>query len=174
MALSKSDLIHFSCKINRNCVLKAPLADQRGMVLILAITMLAILSVLGMLALSTTDTELNLSGNFKTSQMAFFSAQRAVEYAMTNGDIFETIGTGEADLETSNHLTNIEAGTGYGLVSAVGNNTITFQAAGVLPPGSGSDPTLFETRYYLIDVTGAGPNNSQARIETQIGRIVPK
>ena len=154
--------------------LTRPLNNQRGVALILSISMLAIMSVLGSMALSTTDTELSLSGNFKTSQMAFFSAQRAVEYAMTNGDIFTVIGDGSVDLESGDHPTNIAAGTGHGLVTAATNNTIAFQSIGMLPPGSGSDPTYFQSSYYLIDVTGDGPNNSQARVETQIGRIVPK
>jgi len=151
-----------------------PLKNQGGVAMILAIAMLAILSILGMMALSTTDTELSLSGNFKTSQMAFYSAQRAVEYAMTNGEIFDSIGTGSVDLESGDHPVNIAAGTGYGLDTAASNNTITYQMTGMLPPGSGSDPTYFEARYYLVDVTGEGPNNSHARVETQIGRIVPK
>lgn len=154
--------------------LQRPVRNQDGIALILAISMLAIMSGLGMMALSTTDTELNLSGNFRTSQMAFFSAQRAVEYAMTNGDIFNVIGTGSVDLESTEHETNIEAGTGFGLDTTASNNTIRHQMTGSLPPGSGSDPTYFESRYYLIDVTGKGPNNSSARVEAQVGRIVPK
>lgn len=153
--------------------LQKPVRNQDGIALILAISMLAIMSVLGMMALSTTDTELNLSGNFRTSQMAFFSAQRAVEYAMTDGDIFNDIGAGSISLGNDPHKTNIAAGTGFG-IDTDATNTVTYQMTGMLPPGSGSDPTYFESRYYLIDVTGQGPNNSEARVETQIGRIVPK
>lgn len=160
-----------------------PLGNQRGIALILAISMLAIMSVLGAMALSTSSTEIGLSGNYRTNQLAFYSAQRAVEYAMTNGDIYNAIGTGSIDLETGNHPTNIAGGTadGRGLFLAASDtddgptdNKVSYQFASSLPPGSGSDPTYFEARYYLINVTGEGPNNSIKAIEAQVGRIVPK
>ncbi|OEU69935.1 MAG: hypothetical protein BA864_12825 [Desulfuromonadales bacterium C00003093] len=160
-----------------------PLNNQRGMALILAISMLAIMSILGAMALSTSSTEVGLSGNYKTTQLAFYSAQRALEYATTNGDIYASIGTGVIDLETGDHPTNIIGGTaeGLGIFEISGDadegpldNKVTHLLTGNLPPGSGSDPTYFEARYYLINVTGEGPRNSIARIESQVGRIVPK
>lgn len=165
-----------------------PLDNQRGMALIMAMSMLAIMSILGAMALSTSSTEVGLSGNYKTTQLAFYSAQRALEYAMTNGDIYASIGTGVIDLESTDaamvtHRTNMIAGSaeGLGLYQMATDaddgpldNKVSFQRAGNLPPGSGSDPTYFSARYYIINVAGEGPNNSVARIESQIGRIVPK
>jgi hypothetical protein len=152
------------------------ITNERGVALVLAMGMLTLMSIIGAMALSTSSTEIGLSGNYKTSQLAFYSAQRAVEYAMTNGDIYSTIGTDSIDLEAGNHPANIAGGTdeAMGLVVDGQDNLVSFQAAGNLPPGSGSDPTYFEARYYLVNVTGQGPNNSVARVEAQIGRIVPK
>lgn len=163
--------------------LKGPVENERGIALVLAMGMLVIMSVIGVMSLSTSSTELGLSGNYKTSQLAFYSAQRAVEYSMTNGDIYSGIGTGDIDLETGDHATNIAGGTdeGMGIYQEPGDtdesaedNKVNFLAAGGLPPGSGSDPTYFEARYYIVNVSGEGPRNSIARVETQIGRIVPK
>lgn len=152
-----------------------PLSNQRGIALVLALSMLTIMSILGAMALSTSTVEVGLSGNYRTSQLAFYSAQRATEYAMTNGAIFATIGTGSIDLNSGDHPTYIRGGTteSLGLKTGV-DNSISHQLTGALPPDTGSDPTYFEARYYLIDVTGEGPNNSVAHVESQIGRIVPK
>jgi hypothetical protein len=51
---------------------------------------------------------------------------------------------------------------------------VQFLNAGALPPGSGTDPTYFQSRYYAISVTGEGPNNSVSRIDAQVARVVPK
>jgi hypothetical protein len=177
-------MMKFLCSgpiLRRGAVLRrlgAPVGNQRGIALVLAMGMLTLMSIIGAMALSTSSTEMGLSGNYKTSQLAFYSTQRAVEYAMTNGDIYAGIGTGSVDLEAGVHPANITGGTdeamGLQPRATPDDNRVAFQAAGNLPPGSGSDPTYFEARYYLVNVTGQGPNNSVARVETQIGRIVPK
>ena len=167
---------------NRICIMKnfyrlrhnsftKPLRNADGFALILAISMLAIMSILGVMALNTADTETGISGNYRTAHTAFVSAERALAYASFNGDILDNLSAGSYDLNADDD--DIEVGTGWGLDTDVAN-TIDFQMAGGLPPGSGSDPTYFEARYYIINVTGVGPNNSRARIESQIGRIVPK
>ncbi len=135
------------------------------------------------MALNTATTEISISGNYRTAQIAFESAQRAVEYAATSGDIYTSLGPGSAPYDLDDNdgdgndgddtdEVNIRAGTDWGLAGT--NNFVAFQMAGGLPPGSGSDPTYFEARYYIVNAAGAGPNNSVARVESQIGRIVPK
>lgn len=163
-----------------------PLGNQRGTALVLALIMLALMSVLGALALSTSTTEIGISSNYRSSQQAFYAADRAVEYAMTNEQIFDTIGTGSIDLiadaDTTNatattnddHIANIAAATGNSGLQTGAVNRVTYLTSGALPPGTGSDPTYFQARYYIITVTGRGPNNSATRVETQVARIVPK
>jgi hypothetical protein len=139
------------------------------------------------MSLSTSSTEVGISGNYRSSQQAFYAADRAVEYAMTNEQIFDTIGIGTIDLvadaDTTNatattnddHIATIAAETGNsGLQAAGGANQVTYLSSGALPPGTGSDPTYFQARYYVITVNSEGPNNSAARVETQVARIVPK
>lgn len=170
------------CRFLNVSVLK-PLRNQEGFALVLAISMLAVLSVVGVMALNTSTTEIGISGNYRTAQTAFDSAQRALEYATTNGDIYTSLGPGSAPYDLDDNdgdgndgddtdEVNIRAGTDWGLAGT--DNSVEFQMAAGLPPGSGSDPTYFEARYYIVDVTGEGPNNSLARIESQVGRIVPK
>jgi Tfp pilus assembly protein PilX len=162
------------------------LDNQRGTALVLALVMLALMSILGVMSLSTSTTEVGISGNYRSSQQAFYAADRAVEYSMTNEQIFDTIGTGTIDLvadaDTTNatattnddHIANIAAETGNSGLQAAGDNQVTYLTSGALPPGTGSDPTYFQSRYYIITVNAEGPSNSTARVETQVARIVPK
>lgn len=160
--------------------MSSALGNQRGMALVLALVMLALMSLIGALALSTSSTEVGISGNYRSSQEAFFAAERAVEYAMTDETIYTTIGTGSVDLSNgasteTTHETSIRAGTSAKLREETGDvNRVTYVSTGPLPPGSGSDPTYFQSRYYIVTVTAEGPNNSSARIESQVARVVPK
>lgn len=150
-----------------------PVENQRGVALILAISMLTILSILGALALSTSITEIGISGNYRASQQAFLAADRAVEYAVVSEGIFSTIGTGSVDL-TGLHAEAIAAGTSKGGLKAGEVNRVSYVSTGALPPESGTDPTYFQARYYVVTVTGEGPNDSTAQLESQVARVVPR
>jgi hypothetical protein len=162
------------------------LGNERGTALVLALVMLALMSILGALALSTSTTEVSISGNYRSSQQAFYAAERAVEYAMTNEEIFDSIGMGSIDLvgdadttgatatSLDDHLANITADTGNSGLDPAGVNQVVYLASGNLPPGTGSDPTYFQARYYIVNVTAQGPNGTSARVESQVARIVPK
>ncbi len=175
------DMLHSVDNLNRKGI--NPLKNENGFALILVISVLAIMSLLGAMALNTATSETGISRNYRTSQIAFDSAQRAVEYAATNGNIYTSFGPASVayDLDDNDgdgndgddtDEVNIKGGTNWGLNGT--NNFVEYQMSSGLPPGSGSDPTYFEARYYIVNVTGEGPNNSLARVESQIGRIVPK
>jgi len=147
-------------------------SDQRGTALILALVMLAIMSLLGAMVLSTVNTELKITSNFRASQEAFFAAERGVEYASVAGGIYNSVGIGAPLDLSSSDLANIVVG-GYGLDPGA-TNEVGYLTSGPLPPSAGSDATLFEMRYYRVTVTGQGPKNASVRVESQIGRLVPK
>lgn len=141
---------------------------ERGAILILTLVMLTVMSLLGVLSLNTSDTELRISSNYRAQQEAFYAADRAIEYAMTDGGIYSVIGMG-----TYNFTTTDFAALSTALAGAQ-TGSVKYLTAGALPPGSGSDPSYFQARYYLIQTTGEGPNGSTARIASQVARIVPK
>ena len=157
--------------------------NERGMALILVLSMLTIMSLLGVLALSTATTELDISSNMRRFAGGIQqAAERAVEYAAIAGNIYNTIGTNTVDLDDTQaaDIQMDHAGYSSGIITSETNadgtaaNQVGYLASGPLPPLSGSDATLFEMRYYRISVTGHGPNNSSTRIEAQVGRLVPK
>lgn len=176
-----------SCMESRqlNPFLHSCLQNERGIALVFTLLMLTLMSILGVLALSTATSEIGISSNFKTSQEAFYAAERGVEYAITNQNIYDrpiadfpvNLSNNDTAVDTD-HEANIAVGTGYGRsgLQDDGNavNQVEYIGSGPLPPGSGSDPTYFQSRFYAIDVTGQGPGNASVRVEAQVARIVPK
>jgi hypothetical protein len=147
------------------------LENEKGVALVLALGVLVVMSLLGALILSATQTETGISGNYRTAQEAFHAADRAVEYAMVDQVIYNALTPTSAPFDLAAVAGNIAAET---VNSGLTQGTVTFLTSGSLPPGTGSDPTYFQARYYIIDVTGQGPNNASARVEAEVSRIVPK
>jgi Tfp pilus assembly protein PilX len=147
--------------------------NEKGIVLILGLWMLLLLSVLGAFATSTSNTEINIAGNYRCADMALNVADSGLTFGETNSAIYTTIGTGSWPTPG--------AGTGTDPndnAVAVGNNTsdvrVNFIVSGAPPTGSGVDPTYFQGNYFAATSTGSGPSNCQARLESQIAKVVPK
>lgn len=159
---------------------KRCLGNERGFALILVLVMLTILSILGSMVLSTSSTEMNISGNYRNSREAFFAADRAIEYAMANPSIVRNIGVTDlnatdADPER-NHRGNLTLGS-TGLDPDAQNQVVNF-GAGQLPAKlKATYGDKFGANYYLITVTGARFSGtevrSSARVEAQRIRLFP-
>jgi hypothetical protein len=132
------------------------------------------MSILGAMALTNSTSELGISSNFRSAQDSFYGAERAVEYAMTAEAIYNSIGTGNRPLDGYNAAILVGSGAKKSGLKVGAGSEVRYLTAGALPPGSGSDPTYFQSRYYVISVTGEGPKNATTRIEAQVARIVPK
>ncbi len=160
----------------------AVLNNQRGTALLFSLIMLVIMSMIGILSLSLSDTEIDISGNYLTARDAFYAADRAATYVGADTDMFTLNSTEVLDLTDVNqpHVANIQVGNS-GLDP---NNPSRATGLGVGPPpaafkpGEGSDAGLFQAHYLLVEVTGVAPvgaaNPSRASIESQIAVIVPK
>jgi hypothetical protein len=147
------------------------------MALVIALVMLSVMTVMGMLAMSTSDTEISISGNYRALQESFFAADRAVTYSSTNPDIF--LGSAPIDLYgTATHKDNIQVGRSGLDPTAVDIHKAIPLGTGPPPPGAVSDAGMFEARYLTINATGAFPtdiaNPARTEVETQVARIVPK
>ena len=158
--------------------------NEKGVALVLAMIMIVLMSILGAFALSTSTTEIAISGNYRNSQDAFYAADSAVEYAATNGAIYTAIGTSTTpqDLNLSPYKENLSIdnnGRVSSLVDTANVSTVTYlgDGGGSLPAGFIYDADVgggYKANYFLITVTTTGPSGSQANIETQIAKLVPK
>lgn len=61
---------------------RKPLANDRGVVLVTALMVMALLTVIGMAALNTSDTELQISGNQRLATQSFYLAEAGIQHAV--------------------------------------------------------------------------------------------
>lgn len=170
--------------------------SEGGFALVLTMSMLLVLSVLGILVLNATNTDLTITTNYRSAADAFGAAERAVEYA-TNPDIlFETDDTHLALLQegTESFVTDADetvagtsvadrfadlqdTATGTELVKSDDEdvNVVRNLGDGALPSALRSKfGDEFGGNFYLINVEAQARNNSRARIETSKVRIFKK
>ncbi len=143
--------------------------NEKGVALVMAMVMLVLMSILGALAISTSTTEIGISGNYKNSQVAFYTADAAIERAQTDSSIYSSIVPGSVESWPSGSGANT-----WNIGSNTASVRVEYLTSGALPPGSGSDPESFQAYYFLATVTAAGPNNSEYSAEAQMARVVPK
>lgn len=163
--------------------------NEKGVALVLAMIMLVLMSILGALALSTSTTEIAISGNYRNSQDAFYAADSAVEYAATNGAIYTAIGTGTINLNNAPYKDNIDVNNNgrFGGLDTNATNSVTYITCGTLPVGSidetdaaiSGGSSLSNGNYFLITVTTTtdpeptSTTGSRSSIEAQIARKLP-
>lgn len=147
-----------------------PLSNERGVALLLALAMLAIMTVIGVFALDTSTTEVQISGNYRTSQEAFFAADRAVMFGLGHAK-FPRNPTDPTKNILSMTSLSVNGATASAIVAAGSGNsslksgTIECVYEGTeLAGGSGGETKV---GYYLINATVSGPNGSEARVEAQ-------
>ncbi len=165
----------------------APRAGERGAALIIAISLLAIMAVLGITLLSVSTSEMQLSGNYRSQQEAYLAADRAMEYAInaaatTNDTVNLYTDTNTSVDPDALHRDLIAVGNS-GLQaptasSPADQNTVTFNGEGAPPIGIGSDANKFKARNFVISVAAVAPvnaaNPARVAIRAQIAKIVIK
>lgn len=163
---------HFACRRLKN---------QSGFALVLTMVMLAVLSILGVMVLNSTDTELKIASNARTSSDAFVAAELATEYAqqkviedpeaissydlIADDDIAVLLPDGiELNIDGRNE---IDFYTGLAPTAMTIKNSSDaylgniYRSTGSASPGESGDAA-----YYRVSVEAKANGRSTARIET--------
>jgi hypothetical protein len=137
--------------------------NERGMALVIALVMLVLLTMLGAWALDTSSTDLRISGNYKTTQIAYYAAEAGVGYA-SNRVVLEN-----SYVATGATVTNPGP-------QSVGNSTFQtwtrFLIKAPLPAGSMYASNLEDVGqeklpvYFTLNSQGTAANNSIVNIES--------
>lgn len=156
---------------------------QKGMALIIAIGFLAILSILGAVVLNIATQDIGASANFMPARRAFYTSDRAVEYAM-NRDIIVNLTPGNSiDLAADDALD--ASGFSLGLTH---KQIIEGSDVGTLVSGSVVDlgphdlpPTMaeihgseFGANLYHVEVESTAPSAGgvmESRVNASIVRL---
>jgi Tfp pilus assembly protein PilX len=162
---------------------KTPLANERGAVLIIVLVMLSLLIILGTSVLTSSTTEIQLAGNIRNLQQAFFTSQGALEIALlVNNNAVANAMFNVTDTWTGNIAFNAGAvvvtpgGTKAALAGTQNTAHIEaeFVASGTPPRGVGASADVFVANYYDVNVVGFGPNNSEVEIVSEVYKLQAK
>ncbi|AJE02895.1 PilX N-terminal domain-containing pilus assembly protein [Geobacter pickeringii] len=169
--------------------------NEEGIVLIIVLVILLLLSILGASILSTSTSELRITGTYRTVEDTFYATDAAMEFAQTSSIIYSALIPGSSD-----HWPAAGSGT---ILDAQGNSTgnpssdrnynempingktvkvkVDYASTGPVPAGFGteSDSGLgagsgFKANFYVVEVIGQGTNSTQVGLESTVARIVPK
>jgi hypothetical protein len=144
--------------------------NEKGSVLLVALIMLALLSLIGVAATRTTSTELQIAGNEKFQKIAFYTADAARGYvAMTpslyGGDNIE-VGQGLNFPNDADPSERFDLGN-----SQEFNGDVVYIGSFNAPRGSGFEAGKFHAHKYRMTCNGYGPSDSEKQIETGFYRI---
>lgn len=136
--------------------------NEKGAALIIVLVMLLLLTILGSTLLTTSTTDLQIAGNYRNNQKAFYLNDLANEFLKADDssvDIYDQLPQANTSITTTtvftDPLTN-ETGTVKYVVTNVG-------CLGGAPAGSGSDSdTSNAYNVYAIEITSKGSNNAGA------------
>jgi hypothetical protein len=149
---------------------KDTINNENGFVIVIALIMLAIVTVIGIAATRTSETELQISGNEKLHKLSFYAAEAARGYVADDNSLYGgdniTAGVGiyfpnNADPSATYDLDPTQSFKG----------DVGYIGSSAPPRGSGYGAGKFKAHRYQMTCDGYGPSNSQSKIEAGFYRI---
>jgi hypothetical protein len=144
--------------------------NEDGSVLVIALIMLAVLTLMGVVITRTSDIELQITGNEKFYKMAFFAAEAARGYVVGNPDLW---GIGNVTLGGKLYFpNNADPTENYSLGSDQSfRGDVEYLGFSAPPRGSGYEVGKFKAHRYAMTCRGTGPSNAESEIEAGFYRI---
>jgi hypothetical protein len=149
---------------------KRTLKNQRGSMIGVVIMILALLTLFGTVAITTSNTELQTASSEQIFKLAFFAAETGLTYVEQNPDLYheKNITTGgslsfpnPADATIKHHLGSLQSF----------NGTVGYIDSSTPPRGSGYEAGTYTAHNYRIVSDGYGPRDSGIQIEAGFYRI---
>jgi hypothetical protein len=149
---------------------KDPINNENGFVIVIALIMLAVVTVIGIAATRTSETELQISGNEKLHKLSFYAAEAARGYVSDDPSLYGNDNITEgAGIYFPNEGDSAET---YNLASTQSfNGDVEYTGFSEPPRGSGYEAGKFKAHRYQMTCDGYGPSNSQSQIGAGFYRI---
>jgi hypothetical protein len=146
------------------------LKNEDGSVMIVALILLVLLTVLGIAAIQTSSTEVQIAANDNSYLLAFYSAEAARGFVEGTSALY-----GDANLTPTAPVpfpNNADPSERFVLSPLQSfNGTVQYNGGSNPPRASGYAVGTFRAHGYVMAATGFGPRNSQARIAARFYRI---
>ena len=140
--------------------------------MVIAIMVLALITIAGVMATRTSTTEVQISTSDQIYKISFYAAEAAKAYVMYHTDLY-----GSANIDSENPVNFPDAAdpSAEQLLVAGSNQSYNGQVAYLnssLPPrGSGYQAGKFKAHVYEMTCIGHGPRDSETTIQAGFYRI---
>ncbi len=151
--------------MKEKCLLK----NEDGFVLVIALIMMGLLILLGVSASTTTEIEMQIAGNERSHQIAFYAAEAAGAYVAGTPDLY-----GPDNITPEEYIDfpdDEDPSARYALGSASFNGDVEYLGSSAPPRGSGYAVGKFKSHNYRMTCNGYGSPNSESQIQAGFYRI---
>ena len=144
--------------------------NEGGSVMVVAILILALLTIIGIAAMSTTNVELKISGNEKSYKMALYAAEAARGYVVKTPELYGPdnmkVGQGLNFPDENDPLVVVRLSSKQSF-----GGTVEYLGFSAPPRGSGSQVGTFKAYKYKMTCKGYGPAKAESQIEAGFYRM---
>ena len=146
--------------------------NQKGFAIIIVISVLALITLVGIMATRTTSTELQIATSDEIYKIAFYAAEASRAYVVNNSDLYGSANvdpedpTGFPDDSDDSVIQALDSGSRQSF-----NGTVEYLNPSAPPRGSGFQVGKFKAHHYQMLCTGYGPRNSETTVEVGFYRI---
>ncbi len=144
--------------------------NDDGSVMVVAILILALLTIIGIAAMSTTNVELKISGNEKSYKMALYAAEAARGYVVKTPELYgpDNMTLGKEinfpDEDEPSMVVQLSSKQSF-------NGYVEYLGYSAPPRGSGSEVGTFKAYKYKMECKGYGPARAESQIEAGFYRM---
>jgi hypothetical protein len=144
--------------------------NEEGSMIAVVIMILALLTIVGIAAISTSNTEQQTAASEQIYKMAFFSAETGRSYVAQNPDLYheENVTFGgslsfpdTADDTVKHNMWALQSFNGF----------VEYLGSSLPPRGSGYEVGTYKSHRYRVTTSGYGPRNSENHVEAGFYRI---
>jgi len=144
--------------------------NQKGSMIAVVIMMLAILTIVGIASITTSNTEQQTATSEQIHKMAFFAAESGRSFVTQDPDLYHDDNTvlggflnfpDAADPQARYHMWSQQSF----------NGTVEYMGSSRVPRSSGFEAGTYRAHNYQIISNGYGPRGSESRVEAAFYRI---
>ena len=144
--------------------------NENGSVLVVTLIMLCLLSLIGIAASRTSETEVIVANNHRFQKIAFYSAETARSYVSRTPTLYNS---DHIEVDVPVYFPDEgDPSTKYSIASDQDfNGDVSYTGSFTVPRGSGFEAGKFRAHKYKMDCAGYGPSNGQVEVKSGFYRI---
>ena len=146
--------------------------NEKGFAIIIVVSVLALITLVGIMAARTTSTELQIATSDEIYKISFYAAEASRAYVLNNSDLY-----GSANIDPGIPI-GFPDDSDDSVVQALNpssrqfyNGTVEYLSSSTPPRGAGFQVGKFKAHIYQMMCTGYGPRNSETALEISFYRI---